>query len=64
LGTRFGQCGTDVRRCTKEVGSRPRLSNKQNKNEFASTNIEKGFWVSDFKDKSTQDVFEHWSKFY
>jgi hypothetical protein len=64
LGTRLGQCGTDVRRRTKEVGSRPHLSNKQNKNEFASTNIVKGFWVNDFKDKSAQDVVKHWNKSY
>jgi hypothetical protein len=64
LGTQLGQCGTDVRRPTEEARSRPHLSNKQNKNEFASTNIEKRFWVNDFKDKSTQDVVDCWNKFY
>jgi hypothetical protein len=63
LGTRLGQCGTDLR-STEEVGSRPHLSNQQNKNEFASTNIENGFWVNDFKNKSAQDVVKHWNKFY
>jgi hypothetical protein len=38
----LGNVVLEIRRPT-EVGSRPCLSNKQNKNEFGSTNIEKGF---------------------
>jgi hypothetical protein len=27
-------------------------------------NVEKRFWVNDLKDKSAQDVVDHWNKFY
>jgi hypothetical protein len=26
--------------------------------------VEKRFWVNDLKDKSAQDVVDHWNKFY